>query len=77
MMLRDGVFYIYGVLSTKPLSLNLKVRLYTDLFDSGHLSWLRKQWTRIVLGKLVKRLLVLVVHTCYSLSLERHTTVLF
>lgn len=64
MMLRDGVFYIFGVLSTKPLSKNLNVRLFTDL--SGHLSWLQKQWTRIVLGKLVKRLLILVMHTCYS-----------
>lgn len=58
-MLRDGAHYVYAILSTKPLSENLTLRLFTNVLNSGHLIWLREHWNRILLGVLVEALLIL------------------
>lgn len=58
-MLRDGVHYVYGVLSIKvhiPFMTShhhetAAMRLFTNVLDAHHLSWLQQNWQ--LLSKLI------------------------
>lgn len=46
-VVRDGAHHVYGIVSTKLLLDDRKMRLYTNVLDDKHLAWLRKEWRKL------------------------------
>lgn len=44
---REGTHFVYGIISTKPLTGGKQVRLFTNLMNDGHRAWLLRQWRRL------------------------------
>lgn len=41
---RNGIHYVYGIVSTKMLSNAKKLRLFTNLMNEVHRTWLSEKW---------------------------------